>query len=63
LSGNSRSSNRTITPFLPEQRSGEKGSDQQKVVTTQEGLAQDNQSALSSADRKPTLAVVNGGRA
>lgn len=62
-SARNHSSNRNNTPFQPERGSGDKDSDQLKVVITQEEQPQDYQSAQRAADRKPTLAVVNGRRA
>lgn len=63
-SARNQSSNRNNTPFQPEPRSGDKDSDQQKlVITTQGDVTPSSQSAQRGADRKPKLAIVNGGRA
>lgn len=55
-------SNRHGIEFQPAPGANDQVSDQLKVVITHKEQPQDYQSAQRAADRKPTLAVVNGGR-
>lgn len=62
LSGSSRSSNRTITTVQPEQRSGDKDSDQlEKIIYQEEQTLEVGNTREATAG--PALRIVNGGRA
>lgn len=62
--GSKQSSNRQISSFQPADSAGDKVSEQLKVESYQEKHPQSLQSAQRArTGEKPTLAVVNGGRA